>query len=136
MRHAQLKNTFLRKKDLPTGPCYDEESWEEDFFDEVGHMQKSKKQKENEHEQEDSDSDKDIEEICTPVPKICTLSEAMSSLEDIQQFLDHQGYTSEATEACHLLDKLAMLQQKRKLNTLKQATIRPGGAAQAAQAMG
>ena len=99
-------------------------------------MQKSKKQRENEQEQEDSDSDNDIEEICTCVPKICTLPEAMSSLEDIQQFLDHQGYTSEATEACHLLDKLAMLQQKRKLNTLKQATIRPGGAAQAAQAMG
>ena len=76
-------------------------------------MQKSKKQRENEQEQEDSDSDNDIEEICTCVPKICTLP-----------------------EACHLLDKLAMLQQKRKLNTLKQATIRPGGAAQAAQAMG
>ena len=94
---SQLPETCLveeylsAEKDLPTGPCYDEESWEEDFFDEVGHMQKSKKQKENEHEQEDSDSDKDIEEICTSVPKICTLSEAMSSLEDIQQFLDHQG---------------------------------------------
>ena len=112
---------YLLAEDLPTCASYDSESWEDSFLDEVEH--RSKRHKESEEAGEDSSSDEDTEEPHSGITqcRISTLAEAMSSVEDICKFLDLQGHTTEATEACQLLDKLAILQQKKQ--HLKQTTL-------------
>lgn len=52
----------------------------------------------------DSDPDEDDMEVEPPAPKLRSLSEAISDLEDMKEFLDSKGYAKEAISSwhCHL----------------------------------
>ena len=41
--------------------------------------------------------------------KLTTISNAMQSLEDVATFIENKGFTSEATQVCHIRDLAAAL---------------------------
>ena len=50
----------------------------------------------------------DDEDELTP-PKLKTIPEAISGLQQVHHFLEHQGHTSEATETMQLISSLTAL---------------------------
>lgn len=59
------------------------------------------------HSDDDSDEDSDSEDSNTmevPPPRLKSLSDAISCLGDISDFLENKGYTKEASSSHSLLD--------------------------------
>ena len=88
---------------VPVCAEYDDESWEESFFTEIGESSLIPEEEQSEGENnEEGDLD-------PPSTGIKTLKEAIKSIEDVQNFLDSHGYVSEAIHASSLICSLTSL---------------------------
>ena len=85
--------------ELPVCNNLDEHDWETEFLAQIGPRQKSECTSASEmEEQEEEDEDDTGEDATLPQPKLQSYIEALQSLDDVAAFLDHKGFTSEATE--------------------------------------
>ena len=97
---------------VPVCAEYDDESWEESFFTEIGESSLIPEEEQSEGENnEEGDLD-------PPSTGIKTLKEAIKSIEDVQNFLDSHGYVSEATHASSLICSLTSLNTSSKQTSL------------------
>ena len=95
--------------DLPVCMELDNDSWEADFFKQLG----QEKQKVAD-EKEDREDEMDSQPLS---PKLPTFKEAVQSLENVQQFLESRGYI-EALRIGSAIDTMTVL----KLKSSKQTT--------------
>ena len=78
--------------DVPVCMQYDD-NWEESFFAELGSTSHSLDQDDLEDAEDGEQFD-----LEPPPPKLTRFQEAISSLEDVQSFLDSKGYSDKATK--------------------------------------
>ena len=103
--HCPLDEYVNGENEVPV--CLDafSESWEEEFFVSLG------------REDKDDDEDQESQEP-PPQSKLKTYKEAISSLEDVQLFLENQGHVEESMQLGTLVDKLTT-----RISTMKQKTL-------------
>ena len=89
------------------------ESWEEEFFVSLG-----REDKDDDDDDEDQESEEPSQEP-PPQSKLKTYKEAISSLEDVQLFLENQGHVEESMQLGTLVDKLTIA----RISTMKQKTL-------------
>ena len=88
---------MLAESDLPVCPEFADDTWEEEFMADLGPHTKTPITESD----SDSDMDKDQEDITEneePAPHVKIFHEAITCWEDVHSFLEHRGYTSEATD--------------------------------------
>ena len=102
--------------DVPICMQYDD-NWEESFFAELGSTSHSLDQ----DDQEDADDGEQFD-LEPPPPKITRFQEAISSLEDVQSFLDYKGFSDEATKITSSVNALTYLHCQ-SLNSARQTTL-------------
>ena len=64
----------------------------------------------------------DDEDELTP-PKLKTIPEAISGVQQVHHFLEHQGHTSEATETMQLISSLTALHYSHMSKATRQTTL-------------
>ena len=95
---------------------YDDD-WEDHFFAELGSSQAVS----DSLVQEDPDDEGQFD-LEPPPPKITRFQDAISSLEEVQSFLDRRGFSEEATRIASSVNKLTYLHCER-LNLTRQTTL-------------
>jgi hypothetical protein len=89
--------------DVPICMQYDDD-WEDHFFAELGSSQAVS----DSLVQEDPDDEGQFD-LEPPPPKITRFQDAISSLEEVQSFLDRRGFSEEATRIASSVNKLTYL---------------------------
>ena len=102
--------------DVPICTQYDN-NWEDSFFAELGSTSHSLDQ----DDQEDPDDGEQFD-LEPPPPKITKFQDAISSLEDVQSFLDYKGFSEEATRIASSMNALTYLHCQ-SLNSARQTTL-------------
>ena len=99
--------------------CLDASSelWEEEFFVSLGG-----EDKDDDDDDEDQESEEPSQEP-PPQSKLNTYKEAISSLEDVQLFLENQGHVEESMQLGTLVDKLTMARKKLFMSSFSQTII-------------
>ena len=84
--HCSLEEYVNGEDDVPV--CFDacSDTWEEEFFDNLGQEDQGEDQ-----DEEDSDNEQPSPEFEPPQSKIKSYKEAILSLEDIQLFFESRG---------------------------------------------
>ena len=95
-----------------------DDNWEESFFAELGSASHSLDQ--DDQENPDDGEQFDVE---PPPPKIIRFQDAISSLEDVQSFLDYKGFSEEATKITSSMNTLTYLHCQ-SLNSARQMTLK------------
>ena len=94
-----------------------DDNWKESFFAEFGSTSHSL----DHDDQEDADDGEQFD-LEPPPPKITMFQEAISSLEDVQVFLDYKGFSDEATKIISSVNALTHLHCQ-SLNSARQTTL-------------
>ncbi len=108
--------------ELLTCSDMDHDSWEEEFFAELGSSRPCIDGALETMEDEDEDDDY-TEDIGTPELKIKAFSEALVALENVSTFLESKGYTSEATNVVNCSNQVACLHCKHLLTHSRQTSL-------------
>ena len=97
--------------DLVTCFETDDDSWDQPFLASLDSTTGTSSDHGNEEEEEE-------EELGPPQPKVKNLSEAISHLEGVREYLDSKGHLTEATIISSAVDKLALLHCKNRQSRL------------------
>ena len=93
------------------------DDWEDSFFADLG----SASHLLDQDDQEDPDDGEQFD-LEPPPPKITRFQDAISSLEDVQSFLDYKGFSEEATRIASSMNTLTYLHCQ-SLNSARQTTL-------------
>ena len=103
--------------DVPTCMQYNN-NWEDHFFANLGFSQAVS----DSLVQEDPDDEEGQFDLEPPPPKITRFQDAISSLEEVQSFLDWRGFSEEATTIASSMNKLTYLHCEN-LNSARPTTL-------------
>ena len=110
--HCPLEEYVNGENEVPVCLDASSESREEEFFVSLGREDKD-------DDDDDDDEDQESEELSQEPPpqsKLKTYKEAISSLEDVQLFLENQGHVDESMQLGTLVDKRTIA----RISTMKQ----------------
>ena len=95
--------------DLVTCFETDDDSWDQQFLTSLDSQSASSAPGVSSDPKEEEEEEEELE---PPQPKVRKLSEAISHLEGVREFLDNKGHIAEATIVSSAVDKLALLHCK------------------------
>ena len=99
----------------------DDVDWEGDFLAQIGPT--SSKRQCQDNVQESDEEDEGEEESTVIEPRLNSLSEALTALKDAFEFLDHKGFTTEATQVMCVVSTVASLCHTEACRKNRQTTL-------------